>query len=90
MAAYLDDEITLRLSRREIMTIGTALARYLDYWEDHAAADGYESHPAEQLEDIRQPARPAGLSSTASRPGDPGQLSEPRRPCVADLALAGS
>jgi hypothetical protein len=54
MAAYLDDEITLRLSRRAIMTIGAALARYLDYWEDHAAADGYESHPAEQLEDIRQ------------------------------------
>jgi hypothetical protein len=54
MAAFLDDEITVRLSRREIMTIGAALARYLDYWEGHAAADGYESHPAEQLEDIRQ------------------------------------
>jgi hypothetical protein len=54
MATFLDDEITLRLSRREIMTIGAALARYLDYWEDHAAADGYESHPAEQLKDIRQ------------------------------------
>jgi hypothetical protein len=50
----LDDEITLRLSRRQIMTIGAALARHLDYWEEHAAADGHETHPAEQLEDIRQ------------------------------------
>jgi hypothetical protein len=54
MATFLDDEITLRLSRRGIMMIEAALARYLDYWEGHAAADGYESHPAEQLEDIRQ------------------------------------
>jgi hypothetical protein len=54
MATFLDDEITLRLSRRGIMTTLAALARYLDYWGDHAAADGYESHPAEQQEDIRQ------------------------------------
>lgn len=54
MASVLDDEITVRLSRREIMIVGAALARYIDYWEDHAAADGFESHPVEQLEDIRQ------------------------------------
>ncbi len=36
------------------MTITAALAHYIDYWEQHAAANGYESHPAEQLNDIRQ------------------------------------
>jgi len=29
------------------------LARYIDYWEQHAAAKGYQNHPAEQLDDIR-------------------------------------
>jgi hypothetical protein len=51
---FLDDHITVRLSRGQIMTIGAALGRYMDYWEQHAAADGYDSHPVEQLEDIRQ------------------------------------
>ena len=54
MASTLDDEIALRLSRRQIMTILAALARYVDHWEQHAAEDGYGSHPAEQLEHIRQ------------------------------------
>jgi hypothetical protein len=54
VASTLDDEITLRMSRRQIMTILAALARYVDHWEQHAAEDGYESHPAEQLEHIRQ------------------------------------
>ena len=36
------------------MTIGAALGGYVDYWEQHAAADGYDSHPVEQLADIRQ------------------------------------
>ena len=54
MASPLDSEITLQLSRRQIMTIGAALNRYLDHWEQHAAIDGYQSHPVEQLEDLRQ------------------------------------
>jgi hypothetical protein len=54
VASALDDEITVRLSGRQLMTITAALARYIDYWEQHAAANGYESHPAEQLDDIRQ------------------------------------
>jgi ATP-dependent Clp protease ATP-binding subunit ClpA len=54
VASPLDDEITLRLSRRQIMTITAALARYIDYWEQHAAAAGYESHPVEQLDDVQQ------------------------------------
>ena len=54
MTAPLDDEIALRLTRRQIMTLVAALSRYIDHWEEHAAEDGYQSHPAEQLEEIQQ------------------------------------
>lgn len=54
MATSSDDEIIVRLSHRQILTVGAALACYMDYWEQHAGADGHEGHPAEQLEDIRQ------------------------------------
>jgi hypothetical protein len=54
VTAPLDDEIALRLTRRQIMTLVAALSRYIDHWEEHAAEDGYQSHPPEQLEEIRQ------------------------------------
>jgi hypothetical protein len=54
VASPLDDETTLRFSHRQVLTILAALRRYLEYWEQHAAADGSESHPVEQLEDVRQ------------------------------------
>jgi hypothetical protein len=49
-----DDQIALRLSRRQIMIITAALARYAEHWERHSAEDSYETHPAEQLEEVRQ------------------------------------
>ncbi|WP_130336900.1 hypothetical protein [Micromonospora kangleipakensis] len=50
----MDDETILRLSHRQILTLGAALDHYMDYWERHAAADGYGSHSPKQLEDLRQ------------------------------------
>jgi hypothetical protein len=54
VASFFEDEIIVRLSHRQVLTIGAALACYMDYWEQPAAADGYENHSTAQLEDIRQ------------------------------------
>ncbi|MEU8263147.1 hypothetical protein AB0C02_21265 [Micromonospora sp. NPDC048999] len=50
----MNDETVLRLSHRQILTLGAALDHYMDYWEQHTAADGDGGHSAEQLAELRQ------------------------------------